>query len=221
MRKIFISLMLCGLLIILGSSCKTIGGATSIPTVAPETSFNWWALWLAQPACKAPCWHNITPGVTTLKEAVSIVGNSPEIKIKYQVSDGIDWTFKQNKDGDGTINASEDGIVRVMWIENISDKKLLLEMIIASYNDPQYVYPYDCREGMCTIDLVYPDMGMFLSIFIENKGVSHDVPQFEIRSDTVVNRIYFIEPGIEKFQNSFGSEQPALLMPWKGYSKYP
>ena len=81
--------------------------------------------------------------------------------------------------------------------------------------------PDECREGMCVTDLVYPDVGMFLSVFVKNKGVGNDAPQFEILSDTVVNRVYFIEPGIEKFRNLYGLQESNLLMPWKGYREYP
>ena len=61
---------------------------------------------------------------------------------------------------------------------------------------------------------------MFLSVFIENKG-SIDNPQFEILSDTIVDRVYFIEPGNQKFQSFYGSLEPNLIMPWKGYGEYP
>ena len=209
-----------GLLAILVVSCKNANTNTPFPLVTPETSSNWWTSWLAQPVCKPPCWQNITPGVTTIKEAASILENSPQIKIKFQSKDGIDWTFTENKDEGGTLGASQDGAVRMIWLGSVSDRKLLLKTIVSSYGNPEYVHPDDCREGKCVTDLVYPDVGMFLSVFIENKG-SIDNPQFEILSETIIDRVYFIEPGIEKFQSFYGSLEPNLLMPWKGYGRYP
>jgi hypothetical protein len=208
------------MLMILVVSCGTATTNTPLPSATLETSSNWWTAWLAQQICKPPCWQNITPGVTTIQEAESILENSPQIKIKFQSKDGIDWTFIKNKDESGTLKATEDGIVRVIWLGSASDRKLLLKPIVSSYGSPEYVHPDDCREGKCVTDLVYPKMGMFLSVFITNKG-SIDNPQFEILSDTVVDRVYFVEPGIEKFQGFYGSLEPDLLMPWKGYGEYP
>ncbi len=207
-------------MIILSVSCESANTNTPTPLVTPEISPNWWTSWLAQPVCKPSCWQNITPGMTTMKEAVSILENSPEIKIKFQSKDGIDWTFKQNKDEGGTLRASQEGTVRIIWLGSVSDRKLLLKTIIASYANPEYVKPYDCREGMCETVLVYPDFGMLLNVFIENTGKLNN-PQIKILPDTIVDRVYFIERGMENFKKIPDFQDYDLLMKWKGYGEYP
>ena len=218
MKRIIILLVWCGLLIILGVSCESANTNTPIPSVTPEFSPNWWTPWLAQPVCKPPCWENITPGVTTLNEAVSILEKLPEIKITFKSKDGIDWKF--NKDEGGTLTANQDGIIDTIWIGSVSDRKLLLKRIVASYNEPKYVKPHDCREGMCVTVLVYPDFGMLLDVFVKNKGTISN-PQIEIVPDTIIDRVYFIERGIENFQKIPDFQDYDLLMEWKGYGKYP
>jgi hypothetical protein len=213
-------LVWCVLLIILGVSCESSNTNAPIPSVTPEILPNWWTAWLAQPECKPPCWQNITPGVTTRDEAVSILENTPGIVITYDKKDGLSWNFG-TKTEEGNINLSEGGIVSGIWIGSISDRKLLLKTIIASYDNPEYVKPYDCREGMCSTALVYPDLGMLLSVFVENKGANNDSPQFEILPNTVVDRVYFIEPGMENSQNYLGFQDNVPIMVWKGYGEYP
>jgi hypothetical protein len=181
---------------------------------------NWWDSWLAQPACKLLCWQNITPGVTTMKEAISILENLPELTITFKSEDGADWVFNENKDEGGTLGASDAGVVDIIWLGSVSDTKLHLATVVASYDAPEYVKPYDCREGMCSTALIYPDLGMFLSIFIENAGTINN-PQFEILPDAIIDRVYFIEQGMNNFQNRITFQDYDLLTDWKGYGEYP
>ena len=220
MKRIIILLVLCGLLLILGVSCKSANTNTPTPSVTPEILPNWWTTWLAQPACKFPCWQNITPGVTTRDEAASILENTPGIVITYNTKDSLVWNFGTKTEG-GDIIVSEDGVVSGIELEGESDRKLLLKTIVASYNNPEYVEPIDCREGKCVTALVYPDLGMVLEVFVDNKRIMNDPPQFEILPNTVVDRVGFIEPGIDSFNKIPNFEDYNLLMKWKGYGEYP
>src|SRR5690349_9248452 len=179
----------CVLLLIFGVSCKSANTSTPSPSATLEIPPNWWISWLAHPVCKSPCWQNITPGKTTRDEAIAILEHAPGVVITYDNKDGLSWNFG-TKTEEGNIILSEDGIVSSIWMDSISDRKLFLKTIVASYGYPKYVKSYDCREGICSTALLYPDSGMFLVAFTENKGVSNDAPQVEILSDTVVDRVY-------------------------------
>jgi hypothetical protein len=212
-------LVLFGLLILLGVSCKSISRNVSISTATPETPSDWWIAWLAHPVCKPPCWQNITPGVTSRDEAASILKNTPGIVITYNTIRGVEWNFGTKAEG-GSVILSDDGTISGIWIGSISDRKLLLKTIVASYNEPKYVKPIECREGECEIALVYPSEGMFLTVYIKYNGIANASPQFEILPDSIIDRVYFIEPGIEKFQEYFIQDY-GLPMKWKGYGEYP
>ena len=74
-------------------------------------------------------------------------------------------------------------------------------MIVASYNYHRYLKPYDCREEMCEGLLIYPDIGMFLTVYLENTGTIDNPQELEIMlSEASVDRVYFFEPGMESFQ---------------------
>lgn len=219
-------LTLLGVLIILNTSCQSANTSTPRPSITPQIPQNWWDTWLVNAICYPPCWQNITPGVTTVDEAVAILENLPEIKITSKSEFGVSWDFVQNEDEGGTLGVSEDGIVRMIWLASVTDRKLLLKTIVASYNEPDYVKPYDCRQGMCITALVYPDVGMFLSVFVENTSSSSfqeddPFPEIEVLPETVVNRVYFIEPGIKNFQNILQLQESDLIIDWNGYGAYP
>ena len=209
----------CGWLIVLAVSCQALNTNTPVPSVTPGTPPNWWTSWLAHPVCKPPCWENITPGATTIDEAVSFLQYSPEFTNISNSKYGVSWVFRQNKNEGGTLGASQDGIVDVIWIGSVSDQKLLVKTIATSYQYPKFVKPNDCREGMCEALLIYPDLGMFLSIYVENTGTI-SMPQFEILPDAGVDRVYFFKAGMESFEQ-LSFQDYDLLMEWKGYGKYP
>ena len=212
-------LLWCGLVIILNVSCQNINISPVSPSATPENSSYWWISWLAQPVCTPPCWQHITPGLTTINEAESILERMPNTVITYNSKYGLTWNFG-TKAVEGNISMSEDRIVSSIWLANSSNQSLYLKDIVNKYGFPKYVKPYDCREGMCTAVLVYPDFGMLLDIFIMNKGTVTN-PQIEILPDTVIDRVYFIEQGIENFQKIPDFQEYDLLMKWKDYGEYP
>jgi len=215
MKKNINIYLLSILFIILSTSCKP----TPIATMPPTNSLDWWTTWLTQPTCQPPCWENITPGVTTQEEATSILKGMTDITIKYNGENGLTWYFGEKSEG-GFIVVSNEGKVDRITLENTSNKNWNLEKIVTVYSFPKYLEPFDCRDGMCIVSLVYPDLGMFLDVFVENKGANSGSKQFEIFPDTIVDRVYFIEQGIENFKKIPGFEEDALLN-WKGYGKYP
>jgi hypothetical protein len=193
--------------------------------VTPETSTTpeiptiWWETWLIQPVCKPPCWQNITPGVTTKDEAVSILKKMPDITITYNVPSGVDWDLVSNKTG-GWLGA-QNGIVTSVVLGSAYDN-LTLETVVASYGYPNFVAPVDCRDGMCSTILVYPDLGIWLDVFVENKRWNSDSIKVEILPDTIVNRVSFVEQGMENFKQSYlTSEYNVPIMDWKEYGNYP
>ncbi len=208
-----------GLLITLGASCNT-SSVTPTVTATSGSSINWWTLWLDKPACQAPCWQNITPGMTTMEEALSIFENTPEIAVTHKSEDGIDFVFDPTKPDSGTISASQNGVVYVIHLGNSYDKNLYLEIVVDSYGFPNYVKPYDCREGMCSTALIYPNIGLLLTVFIEDKGEVNN-PRIEIVPGTIVTGVYFFEPGLEHFKKLLVFQENDLLMEWKGYGVYP
>src|SRR5689334_4396309 len=117
--KLFATIVL---LIITVVSCSNVSTPPAVPSVTPDRPPNWWISWLAQPVCKPPCWQNITPGITTFAEAVSILEQTPGTTITYKSKDGLDWEF--SKEEGGMLVASPDGTVEGFSIGSISDNKL-------------------------------------------------------------------------------------------------
>ncbi len=104
-----------------------------------------------------------------------------------------------------------------------SDNKLLFKTMVASYGEPEYVKPYDCNIEVvrCYVALIYPDLGMFLELYIENKGGDAESAKFEISPDNEIYRVHFFEAGIENLPNLYNVHEDEAPIPWKGFGKYP
>lgn len=209
--------LLLGLFAFSSVSCGNI--AVTPQTVTPEISRAWQLTWLDQPICRPPCWQNITPGLTTRDEAVSILENMPGIKITDNGKYGLDWGFDSKAEG-GTMRFSENDIVVSMRLGSINED-LQLKKVVEFYAFPEYVQPYDCRDGMCSTALIYPDLGMLLGVFVINENDNFTAPQIEILPETIVDRVYFTEPGAESARNLLRSGNMPPVMAWKGYGAYP
>jgi hypothetical protein len=216
MKNILRLLVLCGVLVIWVTACQSV----SVNAPTPDILSNWWSSWLDKPACKLPCWQNITPGVTTLKEARLILEKLPFIESQTKTYDSVDWRFVPNKGDGGWMGASQDGVVDSITLGG--DSELLVQTIIASYGNPTYVKPHDCRDGTCPAELIYPDLGLWVSIFVENSSGDNENPKIEILPTTVSDGVVFIESGMENTKKNLSLFQDdRLTMDWKGYGNYP
>jgi hypothetical protein len=228
MRSIIRTLVWSGLLTVFFVSCQSTSQRLPTPLATPkysltqESSITWWTTWLTEPVCKPPCWQNIIPGVTNIEEAVSILESTPGVTVKLKSKDGVDWEFNQNRNQGGTIKMSADNIVNTIWLYSPLEGKALLDLesIVMSYNNPEYVKPYDCREGKCSAMLVYPDLGMLLDVYVDNTGTVES-PNINMMPTTTVRRVYFIEQGLDNFEAIPDFQEYYLLMRWHGYGEYP
>ncbi len=196
--------------------------STTPESQASNNSNHWEALWLNTPLCEPPCWENITPGKTNYAEALSILEKLPGVIITYNDQQmGISWIFDKNRPDSGLIRFNPDGTVYSIWLGNSYDQKLYLKTVVDSFAYPTYIQPYDCREGMCSTALAYPDRGMVLEVFLEDMG-KINAHQVAIDASSEVNFVYFIETGLESYlSTSMYQEYQLLFMKWKGYGEYP
>ena len=186
----------------------------------PKVSAYWWTTWLTQSTCQPPCWQNIIPGVTTKDDALSNLKKMPDMKITYDTPSDIEWDFGPNETEGGWLRI-QDGIVEYVTLATVNSN-LTLDKVIPYYSYPGYVVPEDCRYGMCVTVLVYPELGLVLEVFVENKGWDSHTIQVEILPDAIIDRAYFTKPGMENFRQNFlvtGEDVP--VMEWKGYGEYP
>lgn len=217
MKKSITAIVILELAALLIAACGP--DIMSTPTNIPERSLEWWTAWLKQPACHPPCWQKITPGVTGMADAVSLLENQPNIKIIYSSDKGLSWNFGNNKTG-GDLWYSSDGIVSMIRLGNSLNDDLTLSKIVSVYGDASYLTLYDCRQGMCSTMLVYPQIGLLVDLFVEDKIADGVASRVVIEANDVVSNVYFMPPGMDNFKNQ-EEFQGQSLIDWRGYGEYP
>jgi hypothetical protein len=186
-------------------------------TPAGSDGVPWTTRWLTAPACQPPCWANITPGITTMEEAVKIVYQIPGVELTWlptmdgatEAENSLQWEFGPS--GYGWVGA-ESGQEIVSEIHlGAGEKQLLLGAVIAAYGNPSTVVKGSCHGGVvggstCIYSIVYPDLGMELDIGI------HEYQKIDVQADTEVSGIYFYPLTGERLG------EPGVV--WSGFGQY-
>ena len=207
--------MCFGLIMFLATACEryTRKSSQDLPSWLTASS--------DQSTCKLPCWQNITPAVTMMDEAVSTIRKIPNAEITYQDKDYVEWEDTLKKDVSGALHA-QNGIVNFIVLFPVQ-RKLTLEALFASYGEPEYIKSYDCdiEVTMCYIALIYPKLGLYLDIFVEDKAGNAESPKFEILPNEIVYALDFFKPGLENFPNLYNLQESEVPLLWKGFGEYP
>jgi hypothetical protein len=180
---------------------------------AEDGASSWITRWLSSPACQPPCWEKITPGVTTMEEAVKIVYQIPGVDITWLpsmtgVTEGeksLQWYFNPSDFGSIEPESGQE-IVSVIRLGAGGEQKLLLGEVIAAYGNPSAVVKGRCHFVTCVYSVVYKDRGMELDIG------TYDNKKVDIQADTEISTI-FLSPLNEPRLHAAGIQ-------WSGYGQY-
>jgi hypothetical protein len=187
-------------------------------TPSGSEGVSWVTSWLTHPTCQPPCWENITPGVTTMDEAVKIVYQIPGVEITWlptmsgatEGEKSLQWSFGPS--GFGWIGTERwQEIVSEIHLGTAGEQKLLLSEVISAYGNPSSVAKKSCHgellsSASCIYSIVYMDREMELDIGI------HDYQKVDVQADTEISTIYFY--------SQIGASLDGSGIVWSGYGKY-
>ncbi|GEM_PF-378136 len=160
--------------------------------------------------CSIPCWENITPGETTMAEAIEIIQGLEQFTILQENLNNIVFTVDEtdiccrviSQDNSG----SPDGVVGAIFLQLAPNNTL--GQFIEVHGNPVFVSgePYSDSEAIIT--LFYPEIQTIINIVVEgeNGQISEDSPIFS----AVYASSLLIESAI--------SNSP--LDNWKGFLTY-
>ncbi|NPV87860.1 MAG: hypothetical protein HPY45_17820 [Anaerolineae bacterium] len=233
-EKLF-KLFTCGKKIVMLGICSIFVAALILGCSQSEPHLNWIDKWLKEPICQPPCWEHITPGVTTDNEISQILKNSVDVlEVKgAEINNGklcISWNMIGCQDG-ATAGVA---CTRPNWIDNqeiatikinlaCGGASVLLEDIINSYGQPDYLWPEFSEIRGCSAKILYLKQGMVLTAFGKSRGEKMKITKywkipemtlFNAGSDlqTTLDSLYWL--GISGISNAKNVSY------WKGYGEY-
>jgi hypothetical protein len=98
-----------------------------LPLFAPPRNA-WLVRWLSAPTCQPPCWEQITPGVTTLDEALDLLAGLPDVRdVSLERDYGAQWELR---DHDFASVRVDEGVVQFLRIRINTREQLRLAEVI-------------------------------------------------------------------------------------------
>lgn len=179
--------------------------------------------------CTMPCWDNITPGSTSGKEAMLLLGENPIIT-NVEIGD-ISWsqngyTIRADLDRNQGIEIYvEDEIVEAIWISSsgLSDLNITFSELIGICGEPHSVYIDSFYAGDAfgyMINFLYPEKSMLIRIIDGGKkGYVHLHGKDSISDIIFIQTDKFMEFMI-KYVDGYEYFNLDKANPWEGYGKY-
>ena len=209
------------LLLFLLASC-TNQSTLPIPTEIPPGQ--WLVTFLNGPTCQPPCWENIMPGKTPIKNAVEILESKKDVvNLKTegpiegpQFDQRVDvlWDFSDDRSGGWIIS---DGSGEVVLQIKLSPQALQLYKIIDKYGEPEQVLMQQPEwTSWVDIYIIYLRINMILETnLIAQKGL------IELAKGQNISRISFNQDGsIEEFIKRLTPSPLSNIVKWHGYGGY-
>lgn len=155
--------------------------------------------------CQPPCWRSITPGQTSMEQAMEQISSIDALEIVQSSSDA--FVFRS---GDGApccqISGQEEETVGTILLQFAPDMNV--GQVIAARGEPAYVLGQPFSETEAILMLYYPDQNMLLSVVVP--GVAGQLEE----TSPVVAAVYATS---EIFSAAFKS---ATLLAWQGYVSF-
>ena len=208
-----------------------------VRTLSPPTATvilavsDWKYRWLQGIPCRAPCWEGITPGKTTMQEALDLLKQNPLVmgaNISLTADNGegsnayIEWNWTKisapspggNIEGSSVLTSSK--VVRIAPGYRTPYK---LGDVIKMYGEPSYIVA-DYRKlennSYYAISITFSSQGIFLDYSSTNKPIINA----DLTFDEPARLIFFI-PGEEAFPKiPFYDEYNKYRKPWSGYNTF-
>lgn len=165
--------------------------------------------------CGAPCWENITPGVTGWNEALTIIEDNNRLE-------NLTTEEVEGEDGDTILRASwnarrgpvccqmfsDDGeTVSILFLQLAPTNRV--SQVFETHGEPTYAIGSEFSDNQAVLNLVYPEKQMVVYAFVEGaaEGVLSETSE-------VIAVLYMTEREMTLLVNSNN------LHDWEGYSAY-
>jgi hypothetical protein len=191
----------------------------------------WAKQMLDKPVCLAPCWQNITPGITT-QDDLSLMLKQDQYAFNISKSTGsipwgdtTSWCEDKLPCGLGDVSVlvafGNTGVVQEIYL--FPGITLYLKDFIPIYGYPEKVVfpePPSPDAGVVVFDVLYPDVGLVLGFMTDNQGTFAN-PAIDLRKDLEVDRVIYTVPGLDYYFSHNVEVRSLDQFEWKGYTHYP
>ena len=184
------------------------------------------ALIITEPNCQLPCWHGLTPGVTTETEFLSVVANSTGASfndLERFVSDQRSFFYRWHDSSFGlTVQAVfEDGTLS--WIRIFVEPHELKEIVdVLGPPDSYQALIEGGEQDMLVFYTFYQGHGVFVDLFTVPYQVpvsaSSPICSINVNERMEANAIYIVPRSTEEMMlEHVWAVERSPIHPWNGF----
>ena len=201
------------LLIIAAVIMLLVAACAPAPVLRDDTLLHDTSLVTGEP-CAAPCFHGITPGETSWRDALTILEDDTSFKnVQTQnADDGSSRIQAAWQDGEnGAVCCqilTEDGeTVSLTFLRTAP--VMTLGQVIEAHGEPKYIAGQDFTSDQAIMSLVYPDVPMVVYAFVAGAETGTLSASSEI-----IGMLYFVQSDMDLLLKT------SELYNWKGYQSF-
>lgn len=167
--RIFWLLSFCGSLLLAYVGIRFLSQNETLPAGVPA---GYARRWLIAPVCAPPCWEGVTPGATTVRQALDILDQNPGIIAgSARATDGyVIWRWKGSAHGGEARYDPDDPQQRIVHIRPFYEYMpgahgaFTLAEVMQRYGAPSHIRAYGFYglhgDGpFYTIEIIYQSLG--------------------------------------------------------------
>jgi hypothetical protein len=188
-----------------------------------QMNYEWEHEWLNDIPCVAPCWYNITPGITTASEAEKLLRQHPQIVDLESVSPTEDsaaysWSKWKDSYGGGDVFYFKPNSI-VYEITFATDHYFSLNDVTSRFGEPSHVYAIARHDVEHTNEIHYR-----FNLYFESVGLGliwsprSQTERPTLEPTALFREVIFFQPDYDGLLATFPYPQNTIyLVPWKGF----
>lgn len=212
------------LVLLLTTGCMLTNRATPLP---PPALSDWVTRFFDEGVCELPCWEGITPGETTIYEAMDILRNSPiyrnvddpvEVENRPLNYLSIGWQTSQGNGGGMAWSYQGGETISIITLALYNESpKITLTDILSSFGDPDSLMIENVRGNICVAHIFYPEKVMEIKLI---ESCNNKSMRLEAQSEIYEASLFPLNsPNFPEIKGWLPDVQ-RYLADWNGYGKY-
>lgn len=200
--------------------------ATATPSATPTVPPDWQSRWLQKIPCAAPCVEGITPGKTTVSEAIELLKQSPLVSNVKNKSNfdaahkigAIFWDWVNWRTGGAALYQS-DNSASILSITPEFGISYSVRDVMQTYGEPTFV--------LATAGYRVSEMPIYFQevtlVWLPNGfRLYGSSSRFQLDENTQFSMLLFFAPTREAFEAGSSTAQlhPDWLLPWEGFKGF-
>ncbi|MBN2006463.1 MAG: hypothetical protein JXA21_24135 [Anaerolineae bacterium] len=171
--------------------------------------------WLEGIPCSAPCWEGITPGKTTISDALNLLSQNQFVdqasSLHIQSAGFFGWCWNDSDLSMGNLHYT-DNVVDFVSVD--LPEEVLLRDVMQAYGEPSHVVAYKLYgqygDGpFYALDIIYESRGFTL-----DTGFLYRQPP-NMNDRLVFNKLYFRTSPYNPWQSG-----ASTIIPWEGFKDF-